>query len=182
MAVLVLQRAFFWVAVSILTATQFSSAQTLTITEGVQLAFPGSVVERKTFFLNDEQKEEARRLAGENIPIDNNLVIPYIAHTDGNPVGIAYFDAHRVRTLQEVIMVAVDTEDRVIRIETMRFQEPPNYRAPGRWMAQFEDRKLDRDLSQKGDIATITGATLTARAVTAAVRRVMALHAVIDPL
>ena len=182
MAVLVLQRAFFWVAVSILTATQFSSAQTLTITEGVQLAFPGSVVERKTFFLNDEQKEEARKLAGENIPIDNNLVIPYIAHTDGSPVGIAYFDAHRVRTLQEVIMVAVDTEDRVIRIETMRFQEPPNYRAPGRWMAQFEDRKLDRDLSQKGDIATITGATLTARAVTAAVRRVMALHAVIDPL
>jgi electron transport complex protein RnfG len=182
MAVLVLQRAFFWVAVSILTATQFSSAQTLTITEGVQLAFPGSVVERKTFFLNDEQKEEARRLAGENIPIDNNLVIPYIAHTGGNPVGIAYFDAHRVRTLQEVIMVAVDTEDRVIRIETMRFQEPPNYRAPGRWMAQFENRKLDRDLSQKGDIATITGATLTARAVTAAVRRVMALHAVIDPL
>ena len=182
MAVLVLQRAFFWVAVSILTATQFSSAQTLTITEGVQLAFPGSVVERKTFFLNDEQKEEARKLAGENIPIDNNLVIPYIAHTDGNSVGIAYFDAHRVRTLQEVIMVAVDTEDRVIRVETMRFQEPPNYRAPGRWMAQFENRKLDRDLSQKGDIATITGATLTARAVTAAVRRVMALHAVIDPL
>jgi len=182
MALLIFQRAFFCVAVSILTATQFLSAQTLTITEGVQLAFPGSIVERKTFFLDDEQKEEARRLAGENISIDNNLVIPYIAHTDGNPIGIAYFDAHRVRTLQEVIMVAVDTEDRVIRVETMRFQEPPNYRAPGRWMAQFEDRKLDRDLSQKGDIATITGATLTARAVTAAVRRVMALHAVIDPL
>ena len=85
-----------------------------------------------------------------------------------------------MRTLQEVVMVAIDSQDRVIRVETMRFQEPPNYRAPGR-MTQFIDRALDRDLSQKGDIATITGATLTARAVTAAVRRVMALHLVIDP-
>ena len=181
MALLDSRRGFFWVAVILFTATQSLSGQTLSIDEGIELAFPGAEFERKTVFLSESQKEEARILAGENIPIDNNLVRPYMVSRDGEQIGVAYFDAHRVRTLQEVVMVAIDSQDRVIRVETMRFQEPPNYRAPGRWMTQFIDRALDRDLSQKGDIATITGATLTARAVTAAVRRVMALHLVIDP-
>ncbi|MEX0890721.1 MAG: FMN-binding protein, partial [Gemmatimonadota bacterium] len=54
--------------------------------------------------------------------------------------------------------------------------------APDGWLAQFLDRRLDGRLSTKADIVNMTGATLTSRAVTDAVRRVLALHQVIGPL
>lgn len=63
MALLDSRRGFFWVAVILFTATQSLSGQTLSIDEGIELAFPGSEFERKTVFLNEAQKEEARILA-----------------------------------------------------------------------------------------------------------------------
>jgi hypothetical protein len=97
-------------------------------------------------------------------------------------VGVAYFDAHPVRTLPEVLMVVVDPDARVRRVEVVRFSEPPEYMAPDGWIEQFHGRALDPELSLKGDIANVTGATLTAMAVTASVRRVLATHAIIRPL
>ena len=48
--------------------------------------------------------------------------------------------------------------------------------------AQFQGHTLGPDLSLKGSIAAMTGATLTSNAVTRAVRRVLALHRRIHPL
>jgi Na+-translocating ferredoxin:NAD+ oxidoreductase RnfG subunit len=47
------------------------------------------------------------------------------------------------------------------------------------WYGQYEGRLLDDDLALKRGIRPVTGATLTARATTEAVRRVLALHQVI---
>ena len=47
------------------------------------------------------------------------------------------------------------------------------------WYEQYEGQELDDDLALKRDIRPVTGATLTARATTEAVRRVLALHAVV---
>ena len=94
---------------------------------------------------------------------------------------MAYFHAHRVRTLPEVLMVVIGTDHRIRRIELLRFQEPPDYRPPQAWLDRFRGRALDRDLSTKGTIPTLTGATLTSSAVTGAARRLLAVHAVIGP-
>ena len=96
-------------------------------------------------------------------------------------MGVAYFDVHRVRTLSEVLMVAVGTDDRISRIEVLQFQEPPDYRPPERWLRRFRGSALDRQLSLKGSVANLTGATLTADAVTDSARRMLALHRVIRP-
>jgi hypothetical protein len=95
---------------------------------------------------------------------------------------VAYFDAHRVRTLPQVLMIVVDPEGRVLRIETVSFREPPEYRAPEGWLRQFDGHVLDGALSLQGEIAALTGATLTAGAATRAARRALALHSAIDPL
>jgi len=178
-----LLRTLPWAAAAIVIAARpFPAlAQTLTQDEALSLAFGGAEVERMTAYLDDEQLEEARALAGPRVRIDRGVLSYYVATDDGSPVGVAYFDAHRVRTLQEVLMVVVDPRGRVERVETVSFREPPEYRAPDGWMTQFPGRRLDEELSIRGEIATITGATLTANAVTEAVRRVLALHAVIDP-
>ena len=164
-------------------APRAAAGQTLmTQEEALALAFPApAVLDRETAFLTDAQLARARRLAGEGVVIDQGVVTYYVAHRGGAPAGVAYFDAHRVRTKAEVIMVALTPDGRVERVEVLKFTEPPEYLAPPGWIDQFDRRRLDDDLSMKGEILNITGATLTARAMTRAVRRVLALHAVIDP-
>jgi len=45
----------------------------------------------------------------------------------------------------------------------------------------LETRALDDDLSLQGDVIGMAGATLTARSMVEAARRVLALHAVVLP-
>ena len=157
------------------------AAQGLTQDEALELAFPDAEVERRTAFLDEGQLARARELAGSDVPVEAGIVTYYLAQRGGAPVGVAYFDPHRVRTLPEVLMIVLDPDARVRRVETVSFHEPPEYRAPDGWLRQFHGRGAEDDLSLTGAIAPITGATLTARAVSAAVRRTLALHRVIDP-
>ena len=78
-------------------------------------------------------------------------------------------------------MIVVTPEEKIERIEVLKFSEPPEYRATPPWIAQFQGRALDDDLSLKGAIRNMTGASLTCQAVTRAARRVLALHRVIRP-
>ena len=106
---------------------------------------------------------------------------PYRANCDGRGAGTAYFDTHRVRTLPETVMVAVDPAGKVIRVEVLSFQEPQEYSAPPPFRAQFVGRSLAEPLALRRDLRGITGATLTSRAIAEAVRRVLALHNALFP-
>jgi len=159
-----------------------ASGQALTQDEALALAFPGAALERRTAYLADAELERVRELAGPDVDIESTVVSYYVARREAEAVGVAYFDVHRVRTLPEVLMVVVGTDHRIRRLETVSFREPPEYRAPEGWLRLFESRELDAGLSLKGDIPTMTGATLTSGAVARAARRTLALHRVIDPL
>jgi Na+-translocating ferredoxin:NAD+ oxidoreductase RnfG subunit len=98
--------------------------------------------------------------------------------TDGQPVGYAYLDTHRVRTLPETLMVVLEPDGGVRRVEVVVFREPIEYIPRDSWYGQFEGERLSDELALKRDIRPVTGATLTARATTEAVRRVLAIHAV----
>lgn len=155
----------------------------LTQEEALALAFPDAdAVERRSAFLTDDQRAAAAARAGEAAPLETGIVTYYVGRRNGRDLGVAYFDAHRVRTLQEVLMVVVDPGGGVVRVETVVFREPPEYEAPGRWLELMHGRRLDESLSLKGEIPNLTGATLTAGAAVGAVRRVLALHGVIRPL
>lgn len=153
----------------------------LAVDEALKLAFPQCKVERKTAYLTGEQMKRARELAGVEVP--SALVTYHVATRGGRggqPAGTAYFDTHRVRTLPETLMVVLDPQGRVGRIEVISFREPEEYLPRGAWYEQFRGRGLDRELQLKQAIRPVTGATLTARATTDAVRRVLALHKVIQ--
>lgn len=148
----------------------------LTQEEALELAFPApATVERRTAFLDEQQIAETSRRAGRT-EVESGIVTYYVGRTAEGPIGYAYFDAHRVRTLDEVLMVVVTPGGTVSRVEVLRFREPREYLPPERWLDLFTDRELDERLSAKGDIVNLTGATLTSRAVIRAVRRVLALH------
>ena len=154
----------------------------LTQDEVLALAFPeADRVERRTAYLTTPQLSQARSLAGTGVAVESEIVTYYVAIQGGRPLGVAYFDAHRVRTLPEVLMVVVGTDDRIRRIEVLRFREPPDYLPPQVWLERFSGQVLDDELSLKGSIPRLTGATLTAGAVTNAARRLLALHQVVRP-
>ena len=149
----------------------------LTRLEALNVAFPECDVDRQTHYLTDGQQQEIETLAG--VELSSALAYTYGATCDGTFAGTAYFDSHLVRTLPETIMVVVDTEGKVMGIEVVEFSEPEDYIPMDKWYAQFDGRPLDRELRLKRAIRGVTGATLTARATTDAVRRVLALHRVL---
>jgi Na+-translocating ferredoxin:NAD+ oxidoreductase RnfG subunit len=150
----------------------------MTQQEALEKAFPGATVERRTVALTKEQLTEAARLAGE--PIPSALVFVYEARRDGELVGTAYFDVHRVRTLPQTLMLVVAPDGRLRSIDVLAFRELPEYLASPAWLDQFPGRALDDGLNLRRDIQGITGATLTARATTKAVRRILAIHAALQ--
>jgi FMN-binding domain len=155
----------------------------LSLQEAVASAFPPpAVVERRTAFLSQDDLKEVQVLAGPDVPVTQSVVTYYVARRDGVPIGVAYFDSHRVRTLNEVLMIVVQPDDRIGRIEVLRFAEPPEYHASAPWLKQFQGKALNDELSLKGSIRMMTGASLTSNATVRAARRVLALHHQIHPL
>lgn len=150
----------------------------LTQEQALARAFPqGTQVVREPFFLSPAQMAEVRKRSdGE---FDQELAIRYVGLRGGAIVGYAYFDAHRVRTLPETIMVVVTPEGSIERVEILAFAEPEDYLPRPRWLDQFRGRKLDAELSLRGAIRPITGASLSGRAIVNASRRVLALHQVL---
>jgi len=150
----------------------------LHVDEALALAFPDCEIERGTVYLTEEQQQRVKELAGS--PLESSIAHPYVARKDGAVVGTAYVDVHRVRTLRETLFVVVSPAGRVQRLEVLAFAEPLDYLPRGNWYGQFRGRVLDDELHLDRGIRGVTGATLTARATTDAVRRCLALHAVVS--
>jgi Na+-translocating ferredoxin:NAD+ oxidoreductase RnfG subunit len=146
--------------------------------EALDEAFPEAEVRRRTAFLDEEQVKRIEELAASELR--TRVVTFYEGQRDGAILGTAYFDSHVVRTLPEVIMVLVGPDGSLGRVSILSFQEPRDYLPSDRWLDQFEGEGLDEALTLKRDIRGITGATLSARAITRSVRRMLAIHRVLE--
>jgi hypothetical protein len=151
----------------------------MTQQQALASAFPaGTKVTRQVVFLTPEQLRAARNESGGEFT--DRMIVRYAgSNAAGVSVGFAYFDTHRVRTMPETVMVVVNPDATVEKIEVLSFDEPPDYLPKPRWYEQFRRRKLDDDLSLKRAIRPISGATLSGRAIVNASRKVLALHKVI---
>jgi len=161
----------------------------LSLREALAGAFPPpATVERRTAFLSAQDLSAIQASAGRDAPVTQRIVTYYLARKDGKPVGVVYFDSHRVRTLNEVVMIVVQPRDsgkagtdRIRSVEVLRFAEPPEYHASDPWLDQFKGKSLNPELSLKRSIANMTGATLTSNAIVRATRRVLAIHDHVRP-
>jgi hypothetical protein len=149
----------------------------LTQEEALRLAFPECTLERGTEVLSPAEETRVEKLAA--CTLDGRLVHPYVARREGVLVGTAYFDAHRVRTKNEVLMLVVGPDERLKRVEVLSFAEPLEYLPRASFYAQFRDRRLDNELGLGREVRGVVGATLSAEAATQAARRTLALHRVL---
>ncbi|MBI3769794.1 MAG: FMN-binding protein [Deltaproteobacteria bacterium] len=163
---------------AVLTATVAHATVFHAKDEALALAFPGSDrVEERPFILTDEQKAAVEKRA--HAPLESQLWTVYVGWRGDALLGYAVIDTHTVRTLPETAMVVLSPSGDVRRVEILAFYEPPEYTPPERWTRQFDGRHLDDDLKLGAGVQGITGATLSATALTAGVRRVLALYAVL---
>lgn len=143
--------------------------------EALESAFPGAnTIEHHTLVLDDEQAARVEQRA--QARLESRLATVYTGIRDGRVMGHAIIDVHTVRTLPEAFMVVLAPDGSVRSTEILAFYEPPEYMPPGRWLDQFDARKLDASLRLGGEIHGISGATLSSRAVTSGVRRALALY------
>ncbi len=158
-------------------ATSAQGGVFLTMDEALKLAFPQAETQRSTAYLSKPEVEAIAKRSGQQFT--DAVIRPYIAQSDGNVVGTAYFDNHRVRSRREILMVVVQPDGTVGRIELLAFGEPKEYIPKSKWYRQFDDQALTKELRLKRSIRPMTGATLTARATINCVRRTLAIHSVL---
>ena len=146
--------------------------------EALAAVFPGAAIDADRVYLTSAQADRIAELSRDDVP--TKIYARYVARRDGVVVGRAYVDTHVVRTKRESLLISLDAGGRVRRIDVTAFLEPPEYLAPERWTRQYHEHRLSDDLAIMRAIRPIAGATLTTRAVNAAVRRVLALDQVLE--
>jgi Na+-translocating ferredoxin:NAD+ oxidoreductase RnfG subunit len=135
-------------------------------------------IEARNVFLTAEQVTRIEQAAGARLA--SARVTQYVASRGDSLLGTAYLDTHLVRTMMETVLITVRPDGRVGTVEVLSFHEPEDYLAPARWLDRFDGQALSRDLKPGQAVPNLGGATLTARAVSAAVRRTLALHATLS--
>lgn len=146
--------------------------------EVLEVVYPKASVEGKTIFLTSQEMERVSRVSGAEIP--SALVARYTLQRDGRVIGRAYVDTHVVRTKKQSLLICLDANGLVKRVEVTAFQEPPEYNLSERWYDQYSKKGIRDDLRLEQGIRPITGATLTSISASQAIRRALAIDKVLQ--
>lgn len=161
----------------LLAAARARAGVILTEKAALERAFPGQAPERKTLYLTEEQAAAVQKAARSRLP--SRIVTEWEARRDGAVTGRAYLDTHLVRTMPETVMAAVEPDGRLRMALVLQFNEPSDYLPRERWLTLLGGKALDDDLWPGRGVHRVTGATLTVQALTEAVRRCLAVDALV---
>ena len=151
----------------------------ITRSEALAAVYPGAAVTRDRVILTREQMGAVAALA--RVGMQGRIFPRYIARDEeGTVVGRAYIDTHAPKTERQSLLISLDTEGRVIRVDVTVFFEPAQYMAPQDWLRQFDGQVLHDELAIRRGIRPIAGSSFTGRAISNAVRRVLALDQVLQ--
>ena len=136
-------------------------------------AFPAaSRIERQTLLIR--KQDAARITAITHAEIESKIVVIYTAYRESELLGYAHIDVHNVRTKPEAFMIVLAPDGSVRSVRILAFHEPLDYLPTDRWYGQFEGKSRSDALRVGNDVHGVVGATLSARAATDGVRRMLA--------
>lgn len=142
--------------------------------EALQRAFPeADEIETANLYLTEAEMAGVTKASG--APVDSALYSFYVGKKEGRAIGYASIEAATVRTLPETVMVVMNLDGTVRFVEILAFFEPQEYLPAKRWLDQFRGEELSSSLRVGGKIQGLTGATLSAQAITRQVRKSSAM-------
>jgi hypothetical protein len=139
--------------------------------------FPDNTIERKSEYLNAEQKNAIKQAA--RAPWEHSVVTYYVAKNGNQVVGYAFFESVTVRTKTATYMVVMNPNCTIRGIEILAFYEPEDYKPSRRWLDQFNGKSISGDLTLKSGIHNIVGSTLSAQALSEGARKYLGFCKVI---
>ena len=96
--------------------------------EALNAVFAGATIRGDRVYLTAEQAERIAEISREDVR--TRIYARYVARRDGVVVGRAYVDTHVVRTKRESLLISIEPDGRVRRIDVTAFLEPPEYVPP----------------------------------------------------
>lgn len=166
-------------ALPLLLAGSVLAGGSLTHEEALEQAFPKLELGAKTHYWSKEERSHLAKLSGAKRVRGMHTSWTVKAKEGGKMAAgsQAWFDLRKVRSKAQDLMVVVDAQGKVVSVTVCRFDEPIDYRPPQKWYDQFVGETLDDDLVIGKDIHAVSGATMTTRATTQAVREILAADA-----
>ena len=161
----------------LLAAARARAGVILTEKAALERAFPGQAPERRTLYLTEQQTAAVQKAARSKLP--SPVVTVWEARRDGAVTGRAYLDTHVVRTMPETVMTVAEPDGRLRMALVLQFNEPSDYLPRDRWLTLMDGKRLDDELWPGRGVHRVTGSTLTVQALTEAVRRCLAIDALV---
>jgi Na+-translocating ferredoxin:NAD+ oxidoreductase RnfG subunit len=137
--------------------------------ESMKMAFGEDVtLKKKNILLKNKQAKKIQDSA--KVKLSTKIYRIFSASKDSKILGYGILVNEKVRSKNAVIMYHILSDSTLNSIEIIAFNEPLEYIPSKTWNEQFNKTKTDKMLRLSRDIPTISGATLSARAITDASR------------
>ena len=143
--------------------------------EAMKIAFPDAdEVKTKTLFIQGSNVEHIEKLS--RAKVDSGLFTFFVGYKNGVPTGYAAIGSNIVRTYPQTYMVVLNPDGSVKTTLILAFHEPLDYLPTDKWLEQFKEKDIKESIRPGDDIAGILGSSLSVNAVSAGVRKVLAVY------
>ncbi|CAA6798714.1 MAG: Unknown protein [uncultured Sulfurovum sp.] len=130
-------------------------------------------IEKKSLILTKEDVKNIQTLA--NTKVGSKIVRYYKVTKNEEILGNAILLKQRIRTKNAAILYIVDANKSMLSTEIVSFKEPSEYKPNKEWTEVLNGKTSEDTLMAGKDIPTISGATLSARAISDAARLALAI-------
>jgi Na+-translocating ferredoxin:NAD+ oxidoreductase RnfG subunit len=144
-------------------------------------AFPEADIEKKTVKITPEMRREIETITKDRLFRRRFSFL--VAKEGGKILGYASEVDEIGKTEPITFMVVLNRDGMVRSVNLLVYRETQGHEiANPQWRKQFEGKSLSDPLRLKKDIDSITGATMSSRAVTKGVKKVLAVFQVVREL
>jgi len=138
---------------------------------------PKSKISKKNILLSAKQIEKIQKRA--KIKLKNRIFRLFTAKKGEEILGYGVLLSRKIRSKNGAVLYMISKDAKLKSIEIIAFNEPIEYIPSKKWLSQFNGLSIDKEPIVGKDISTITGATLSARAITDGARLAFALYNVL---
>jgi len=131
------------------------------------------MIEKKSLILT---KAEAKVIQQEaKVKLDSKIIRLYLVKEADETIGYGVVLKKRIRTKNAAVLYMINSEKKIKAIEILSFSEPREYMPNKAWQSVFVGKGSDDMLIAGKDIPTISGATMSADALSKAARLVLTI-------
>jgi Na+-translocating ferredoxin:NAD+ oxidoreductase RnfG subunit len=148
----------------------------LTKKQALEIAFPGAdTIEKERKWLTEGQKQAIAKIS--LVEIEENRFTFFAGKKDGKPMGYMLIDHIIGKSFPITFMTVLNVDGTVRDVEIMVYREPRGWEVKyPSFMSQFFGMNAGSDFR---NINSITGATLSVRAITKGVKKAVAAYKVL---